>query len=92
MSPFEVIELFRNENENAKYALNPDGSSNTECKWYSFDEEFREFSNKFPDFLFKLSGEGEDSDDRWTRYYLGGKCHFAKAKIVIEDFDESKLV
>lgn len=45
----------------------------------------------FPTVLFEMEGEGEESDDRWRRYYLDGICQYVKGKIVFDDYDPSKL-
>jgi hypothetical protein len=61
-------------------------------KWYSHEEHMRQYSLKHPNTLFKLSGEGEENGDMWHEYYLNGKMQRARAKIVFDDFDESKLI
>jgi hypothetical protein len=79
------------ENEEANYALESDGSSSESCKWYDHEKHMREFSAKHPDALFKLSGEGEEAGDIWVEYYRGGKVQQCRAKIVFPDFDEKLL-
>ena len=65
---------------------------NTErTKWYTDDKEMLKLSKKFPDVLFKLHGEGEESDDIWERYFMNGKSQYCQAEIVIPPFDKSKL-
>ena len=32
-----------------------------------------ELSERFPDALFKLHGEGENRDDVWDKYFTGGE-------------------
>ncbi len=61
------------------------------CKWYKREEDMREVSKEFPGELLVISGEGEESGDIWRAYFKNGKCWFAPAKIVFEEFDESKL-
>lgn len=60
-------------------------------KWYSCRQDMREVSLLFPDTVLVVSGEGEESGDIWKAYYKNGKEQMEKARIVIADFDESKL-
>jgi len=62
-----------------------------QCKWYEHREDMQAISEKYPGFLFILSGEGEENHDIWKEYYLGGKVQIAPAKITIAEFDESLL-
>jgi len=62
------------------------------CKWYEHDKDMRKVSQKYPNTIFILEGEGEESADIWKKYYLGGKCQEARAEVIIPEFDESKLV
>lgn len=61
------------------------------CKWYDHDKDMVAVSRDFPDTLFELSGEGEESGDIWKKYFLNGKVQVAKAKIIFEEFDVKKL-
>ena len=60
-------------------------------KWYEYDENMREISQKYPNLLFTLSGEGEESGDRWRAYYKAGKCQRELAKIEYGKFDPALL-
>lgn len=62
-----------------------------ECKWYEHDEEMIELSLKFPDTVFCLHGEGEESGDIWNKYYKNGKSQYCPARIVYDEYDETKL-
>ncbi len=62
-----------------------------DIKWYEHEDNMRKISKKYPDVLFTLSGEGEESDDIWKKYFLNGKMQKARAKIVIPEFDFSSL-
>lgn len=76
------------------YAMEYEGGyfeAGGECKWYEHDSDMQELSKEFPELVFKLSGEGEESGDIWVKYYKGGKCHTAKAVITVEPYDEKKL-
>ena len=62
------------------------------CKWYEHDKHMRDISRMYPETIFILEGEGEESGDIWKKYYLNGKCQTAKAEVIIPEFDESELV
>lgn len=73
------------------YGINPDGDTNEPCKWYKHESEMRKFSEKFPEVLFTLEGEGEESGDIWRKYFVNGKMQVAKAKISFDPFVVDKL-
>lgn len=90
-TPEDTIADLRDTNEEAKYALDNDGSSTQETKWYDWEKDMREFSKKYPTALFTLSGKGEEAGDIWKAYFINGKAQIAKARIVIDEFDPKKL-
>lgn len=87
----ELIKELVETNEHAAYAIDVTGDTESECKWYSCEEDLKDFSAKHPDALFKLRGEGEESGDIWEAYFKNGKMQMCPAKIVFDDYDESKL-
>ena len=42
------------------------------CKWYDHEEEMIIYSKKFPDLLFVLDGDGEESGDIWRKFAVFG--------------------
>ena len=46
---------------------------NIQTKWYDYGKDMVQVSLRHPDALFTLRGEGEESDDQWLTYYMGGK-------------------
>lgn len=80
-----IIGDLRRENENAEYALSEDGSYGESCKWYDYEIEMTEFSKKYPDTIFILTGEGEESGDLWKCYFRDGKSQHIKARIVFDE-------
>lgn len=46
---------------------------NGEWHWYGHEDDMKELSERFPDALIKLHGEGEDRDDVWDKYFTGGE-------------------
>lgn len=86
-----VIKELRSENDNAEYAFTESGDSYDSLKWYDYEKDMRSFSTRFPDLIFKLSGEGEEPGDLWIRYFKNGKMQYSKAIITYEPFNEGKL-
>ena len=68
-----------------------EGLFGDEVKWYQHEEDMKLYSSENPTVLFTLKGEGEESGDIWIAYHKAGKVQTCKAKIVFDDFDESKL-
>lgn len=92
-APIELIKELREESEGAKYALDEEGGTEEDTKWYSHEEDMKKFSKKYPEQLFILEGIGEGSDDVWKKYFKNGKMQTCIAEVVwnYEEFDESKM-
>lgn len=66
------------------------GPFEDECKWYSFDKDMIAVSKEFPDVLFTLYGEGEESGDVWKAQYKNGLTASVKANLVYPEMPELK--
>ncbi len=86
-----IIENLRNINKSAAIAIQEDGSTSENCKWYEHEDDLRKFSKMYPNWLFQLDGGGEESGDVWRKYFVNGEMQNANAKTVYEDFDRAKL-
>lgn len=62
-----------------------------ETKWYEHDKDMLALSQQFPDNVFDLYGEGENSEDMWHTYYKNGKKQHCPARIEYDPYDETKL-
>ena len=60
-------------------------------KWYTYDIDMKRYSKKHPEITFLLEGQGENSEDLWRCYFKNGKMFHTDAKIIYEEYDESKL-
>lgn len=63
----------------------------SECKWYEHEEDMKKVSKEYPETIFVLEGDGEESGDIWKKYFMNGKMQSCKAIMTFENFDESKL-
>ena len=51
-------------------------------KWYDHHDHMVEVSKQFPDIVFVLYGEGEESDDLWRKYFANGEYEETYAEII----------
>ena len=58
-------------------------SSYDSVKWYEHEEDMKEISRLFPDMVFQLTGDGEDTGDIWEKYFKNGECEECRAVITI---------
>ena len=82
----DLVQTFRDENEYAEYAIN-----GNKCKWDDHEKDIKEFSQKHPDAIFQLTGEGEESGDLWIEYYKNGKVQKCPAHITYDEYDPLKM-
>jgi hypothetical protein len=82
----DIIDNFIRENTSAEFALEGEA-----IKWYDHEKDLKDFSKKYPDEIFTLTGIGEEFPDAWKLYVKNGKSQLCKAEITYPKFDESKL-
>lgn len=70
------------------FDLEPDDTA----KWHDHDSEMLELSRQFPETVFCLYGEGEESGDLWYTYYKNGKMQHCPVKMEFDEYDEAKLI
>lgn len=63
-----------------------------DIKWYNCLKDMKALSEKFPDVMFTLSGEGEEYGDIWKAMYKNGKTKYVKAEIVFPTISVNDLV
>lgn len=61
------------------------------CKWYNHESVMKGFSKNYPRVVFELSGEGEESDDIWKKFFQNGKIQTEYAVISYGEFNKKKL-
>ena len=57
-------------------------------KWYECEDDMCSISAKFPDVVFKITGEGEEWNDKWNMYFVNG-CSEYVPYIIEEGTPES---
>lgn len=88
---WEIIDKLRSKYEGAYYALTDKGEAENEYTWSKQDEHMCKFSLQYPDIMFSISGEGQQTNDTWITYYKNGKMQHCPAIVTYDDYDESKL-
>ena len=61
------------------------------CKWYTCSEDMKLASTLFPDVLFEIRGDGEQTGDMWKAYFKDGKMARYQAKFVFPEFNEDDM-
>ena len=59
--------------------------------WPTHQEDMARLSENWPHNLFRLTGIGENPDNRWREYYLNGKVQKVFAQITYPEFDLMQL-
>jgi len=94
-SKMNISDILGNLSENdfggLNYAIDVYGEYYESVKWYDHEDDMKKLSLKFPDVIFKLHGEGENSGNLWDKYFKNGKMQTCYAVITFDDYDESKL-
>lgn len=92
--PSSIIRKIIRDYPEAECAIDPNGNSVGETQWYQHEADIKRFSTVLPDILFELRGLGEERDDVWIKWFLGGKMQAvrAKAKIVFPAFDPNGFI
>ena len=62
-----------------------------EDPWYEHHEHLTVLSMDWPQVLFTLTGRGEDREEYWKTYYMGGRSKTIRAEFVFPDFDLTTL-
>lgn len=61
-----------------------------ELKWYEYYEDMQSISKLFPEIIFHLRGDGEDSDDFWEADFMNGVGQQRTA--IIPPFDKHEFL
>lgn len=83
--PEDEIWDFIEKDDELRYYLHKEYADSS--KWYEHDEDMAALSKTFPDAVFHLRGEGEESGDIWEKHYKNGKVQVCRAEIVIPPYN-----
>lgn len=87
-----IADLRWEEHSDVWYAIGEDGNSQQDTTWNDIDTDMKTFSLKYPDNIFEISGQGDESDDLWSTYYKNGKMQHCSVEFIYPPFDETKLI
>lgn len=61
-------------------------------KWYEFDDNMKQIAKMYPDVLFRLRGDGEESGDIWQNFYKNNKSYkWRFGEVVFPQYDPEKM-
>ena len=86
-----VVAQLREENDEAAYAFDGSGSSLGHVRWYDAKSDLILFSQKYPDYVFVLGGEGDETGDLWLMYIYNGQVQECPATITYRPFDPMEI-
>lgn len=66
--------------------------SEESAKWYDHEKAIIELSKEFPDFVFMLSGDGEEQGDVWKKYFHNGYVEAHVPKMTWPGFNIREFV
>lgn len=67
--------------------------SGAEMRWYEHTKDMQKLSVKFPNTVFALHGDGEESGDLWVEYHHNGRVQIEQLpEWSPPPFDHDKLV
>lgn len=85
--PEDQVAYLKSISEDARYALNDDGSGCEQAKWYDFFKDMKKLSLNYPDLLFRLHCDGEEGEDFSHEWFFRGKHVCKTAEIVYPQLD-----
>jgi hypothetical protein len=64
-----------------------------DVKWYKYNEHMIEISQRYPNLVFRLRGNGEEAGDIWQTFYKNGKRQHWKLPldVIYPEYDENLL-
>lgn len=58
-----------------------DDDDDNDWKWYSWETDMKKLASLFPNILFVLHGDGEESDDLWEARFKGSEYEYQEFTI-----------
>lgn len=72
------------------YSFDPEGNARS-IKWYDYEEDMKIFSTLYPNHIFLVEGDGEESGDVWKHYFKNGKSICIQPTLSWPEVDFSTL-
>lgn len=78
---------------NKKTEISEYDDTSFQATWYEMEDDMIEFSKKYPDYLFEITGEGEEGTlDVWKEYFHNGKKQYCAGTIVYDELNKNELI
>lgn len=92
VSDVVIIQGLRDFSEGANYSIDEYGECYNDTKWYDYEKDLKYYSSQYPNVLFCLNGEGEESGDIWKHYFKNGSSKYCPAKITFGSVEAEQKI
>ena len=87
----DLVDHLKTFSDGAYHAMDMYGNTVGGLKWYEYLDDMIKFSKLYPDLIFEMYGNGEETGDIWVHYFKDGKSYRDSPEIVFPKYDETKL-
>jgi len=86
-----IIRNLRARYDEANEAFDENGEPTGWVSWSTIDEDVKDFSVMYPDFIFELTIEDNENRNESRYYFMDGKMQLCEVTIIYEAFNKDKL-
>ncbi len=86
-----IINEFRDECHDAKWALTETGDVEYILEWDYFESDVKKFSKKYPTIVFEFTRYGQGRGDYWKYFVRNGTMKKQQAQVLFDNFDITSI-